>query len=69
MTQQCCASCRVRFPRSAPELAPCPICGAATITLAPESAIGFRLHAAAVPETLVAAVAVRVPAHDPAGLR
>ena len=61
MTQLCCTSCRLRFPRSTEGLAPCPMCGAETITLGAESVMGFKLYHAEVPETLAAAVAIRVP--------
>jgi predicted RNA-binding Zn-ribbon protein involved in translation (DUF1610 family) len=61
MTHLCCTSCRLRFARSDDELVPCPLCGAAKISLDAESALGFRRHHAEVPETLAAAVALRLP--------
>ena len=69
MTHVCCVPCRLRFPRSADEFAPCPICGAETVTLDAEHAMGFRRHHAEVPESLVAAVALRAPADLPPASR
>ena len=65
MTHLCCASCRLRFARSSEEFAPCPMCGAETITLGAEDVMGFKRYHAEVPQTLAAAVAIRVPADVP----
>ena len=67
MTHDCCVTCRLRFAHPADELAPCPLCGTEIVTLTAERAMGFRLHRADAPETLVAAVALRVPGDGPRG--
>ena len=61
MTHLCCTSCRLRFAPSVDELAPCPLCGAAKISLDAESAVGFRRDHTEIPQTLAAAVALRLP--------
>ena len=61
MTHLCCTSCRLRLPPSAETSAPCPMCGAETVLLDAEHALGFQRHRPEVPETLVSAVAVRLP--------
>ena len=65
MTHTCCPSCRLRFAPPAEELAPCPVCGTATIALDAEDALGFQRHVPVASEALATAVALRMPADVP----
>ena len=69
MTHPCCPSCRLRFAHTGNDLAPCPMCGEASVLLAPSDAVGFQRYAPELPDALAAAVAAQMPAHMPRGSR
>ena len=69
MTHVCCTACRLRVAAPATEGAPCPICGAETIALEAEHAVGYQRCRVDTPTALAAAVALDPPGDIPPASR